>query len=163
MLTLLLVLVASFSSSYEAVHKRGIASRYLPWQRSSTVPYARYAGAWNQLPKPIDLVCAHRWLPFGTMLRLTNKQNGRHAYCRVLDRGPFGACIPKPGNTSRQCPDGFAYQVRTDRHAVRSEGGYYRGVIDATPLVHAMMGSSGWTWVKVERLVSRRRASAPNS
>lgn len=33
--------------------------------------------------------CAHRRLPFGTMLRVTNLANGRSAHCRVNDRGPF--------------------------------------------------------------------------
>jgi rare lipoprotein A len=32
---------------------------------------------------------AHRTLPFGTRLRLTNLDNGRVAYVRVNDRGPF--------------------------------------------------------------------------
>jgi len=32
---------------------------------------------------------AHRTLPFGTRLRLTNLDNGKIAYVRVNDRGPF--------------------------------------------------------------------------
>jgi rare lipoprotein A len=32
---------------------------------------------------------AHRWLPFGTRLRIVNLDNGRSAYGTVEDRGPF--------------------------------------------------------------------------
>lgn len=34
---------------------------------------------------------AHRWLPFGTRLRVTNQSNGRSVIVRVNDRGPFVA------------------------------------------------------------------------
>lgn len=33
--------------------------------------------------------CAHRTLPFDTMVRVTNLDNGRQATCRISDRGPF--------------------------------------------------------------------------
>jgi rare lipoprotein A len=36
-----------------------------------------------------DLTCAHRWLPFGTRLRVTNVSNGRSVIVRVNDRGPW--------------------------------------------------------------------------
>ena len=39
--------------------------------------------------KPNDLTAAHRSLPFGTMLRVVNQENGRSALVRVTDRGPF--------------------------------------------------------------------------
>lgn len=35
------------------------------------------------------LTCAHRELPFGTILGVTNMANGRTARCVVNDRGPF--------------------------------------------------------------------------
>ena len=34
------------------------------------------------------LTAAHRTLPFGTRLRVTNVENGRSAVVRVNDRGP---------------------------------------------------------------------------
>jgi rare lipoprotein A len=34
------------------------------------------------------LTAAHRWLPFGTLLRVTNKTNGRSVVVRISDRGP---------------------------------------------------------------------------
>jgi len=36
-----------------------------------------------------DLTCAHRTLPFGTRLRVTNPENGRSVIVTVNDRGPF--------------------------------------------------------------------------
>lgn len=36
-----------------------------------------------------DFTCAHRTLPFGTQLRVTNTKNGREVIVRVTDRGPF--------------------------------------------------------------------------
>ena len=35
------------------------------------------------------LTAAHRTLPFGTRLRVTNVDNGRSVVVRVNDRGPF--------------------------------------------------------------------------
>jgi len=35
------------------------------------------------------LTAAHRTLPFGTMVRVTNKQTGRSVVVRINDRGPF--------------------------------------------------------------------------
>lgn len=32
---------------------------------------------------------AHRWLPFGTRLRVTNQRTGKSVIVRVNDRGPF--------------------------------------------------------------------------
>lgn len=37
-----------------------------------------------------SMTCAHRTYPFGTLLKVTNKKNGRQVTVRVTDRGPFG-------------------------------------------------------------------------
>ena len=36
-----------------------------------------------------SLTCAHRTLPFGTMIRVRNMANGREVVVKVTDRGPF--------------------------------------------------------------------------
>lgn len=36
------------------------------------------------------LVAAHRSLPFGTVVRVTNLENGRKVTVRIIDRGPYG-------------------------------------------------------------------------
>jgi rare lipoprotein A len=38
---------------------------------------------------PLALTAAHRTLPFGTRLKVTNKSNGRSVVVRINDRGPF--------------------------------------------------------------------------
>ena len=38
---------------------------------------------------PSALTAAHRTLPFGTMVRVTNEGNGRSVTVRINDRGPF--------------------------------------------------------------------------
>lgn len=45
---------------------------------SSGIPYHRDS-----------LTCAHRTLPFGTLLKVRNKKNGREVIVKVTDRGPF--------------------------------------------------------------------------
>ncbi len=39
--------------------------------------------------RPGTLTAAHRTLPFGTMVRVTNLSNGRSTVVRINDRGPF--------------------------------------------------------------------------
>ena len=37
-----------------------------------------------------EMVAAHRTLPFGSVVRITNLENGRRVALRVIDRGPYG-------------------------------------------------------------------------
>lgn len=57
----------------------GIASYY--WQ-----PQRVASGGWFN---PNAMTAAHRTLPFGTMVRVTNLNNGRSVTVRINDRGPF--------------------------------------------------------------------------
>lgn len=38
---------------------------------------------------PHAMTAAHRHLPFGTIVRVTNRLNGRHVEVRINDRGPW--------------------------------------------------------------------------
>ena len=38
---------------------------------------------------PEDLTAAHRSLPFGTMVRVTNLRNARNVVVRITNRGPY--------------------------------------------------------------------------
>ena len=40
-------------------------------------------------PRYSGLIGAHRTLPFGTHVRVTNLDNGRSAIVTIVDRGPF--------------------------------------------------------------------------
>jgi hypothetical protein len=158
-LALLNKMLATSQITFEKVDY-GTASLYRPWRKSRFVPYARYPGNWSVKPTPRDLVCAHRTLPFWTILRLRTKR-GRIGYCVVLDRGPYGYCAPTKrrryrGTNWARCKNGFRWRVAV-RRKHRKRGGYYRGVIDATPAVHKTMGSPGWVKVTVERLVGAGR------
>jgi rare lipoprotein A len=37
-----------------------------------------------------EMVAAHRTLPLGSVIRVTNLENGRGVVVRVIDRGPYG-------------------------------------------------------------------------
>jgi rare lipoprotein A len=39
---------------------------------------------------PNGLTAAHRTLPFGTRVRVTNHRNGKAVIVRIVDRGPYG-------------------------------------------------------------------------
>lgn len=39
--------------------------------------------------RPLALTAAHRTLPFGTRLRVSNKKTGKSVVVRINDRGPF--------------------------------------------------------------------------
>ncbi len=57
----------------------GVASYY--WQGQQTASGARF--------NPNGLTAAHRTLPFGTKVRVTNQSNGRSVVVTINDRGPF--------------------------------------------------------------------------
>ncbi len=57
---------------------------------------------------PDRISCAHRSLAFGTMVKVTNIQNGKSVVCRVNDRGPHirtGATIDLSRGAFRQIAD----------------------------------------------------------
>lgn len=67
------------SNTAKADTSTGIASYY--WQGRSTASGERF--------NPSALTAAHRSLPFGTKVRVTNLRNGRTVVVRINDRGPF--------------------------------------------------------------------------
>ena len=64
----------------EAVAQSGIASVY---------SYKSSRTASGERAHPSGLTAAHRSLPFGTKVRVTNRRNGRSVVVRINDRGPF--------------------------------------------------------------------------
>jgi rare lipoprotein A len=44
----------------------------------------------GEVTGPTGLTAAHRTLPFGTNVLVTNFRNGKTAVVRITDRGPFG-------------------------------------------------------------------------
>jgi rare lipoprotein A len=69
-----------FSSTW-AESQKGIAAVY------SLASGGRTAS--GQKLNPEDLTAAHRTLPFGTKVKVTNKKNGLSVIVTINDRGPF--------------------------------------------------------------------------
>ncbi|ACA15269.1 rare lipoprotein A [Methylobacterium sp. 4-46] len=63
----------------EAAAQSGRASWYGSGQRTAS----------GERFNPNGLTAAHRSLPFGTRVRVTNTANGRSVVVRINDRGPF--------------------------------------------------------------------------
>jgi rare lipoprotein A len=56
---------------------------------ASVYSYPRGRTASGERMNPSGLIAAHRSYPFGTMVRVTNRKNGRSVVVRIIDRGPF--------------------------------------------------------------------------
>jgi rare lipoprotein A len=72
--------VAMICGCLPAVAQSGIASIYA---------YSGEKTASGQRADPGGFTAAHRTLPFGTKVKVTNKRNGRSVTVRINDRGPF--------------------------------------------------------------------------
>jgi rare lipoprotein A len=60
--------------------------------QSGTASIYSYKGgrtASGERTHPAGLTAAHRSLPFGTKVRVTNRRNGHSVVVRINDRGPF--------------------------------------------------------------------------
>ena len=80
-LALLLAFLSPAAIAQEAKPERGIAAVYaqkLIGHRTSS----------GEVLDREHLTTAHRSLPFGTIVEVTNRENGRKALVRVNDRGP---------------------------------------------------------------------------
>jgi len=44
----------------------------------------------GEVTGPAGLTAAHRTLPFGTKVLVTNVRNGKTVVVRIVDRGPYG-------------------------------------------------------------------------
>lgn len=83
-ITLILASLASTPFSAKAGQRCGEASFY-----GHRDGFAWKTTASGQPMNPGAMTTAHQWLPFGTVLRVTNRYNGRSVVVRVNDRGPF--------------------------------------------------------------------------
>lgn len=85
----IIALLSTFLSTLSCIpccgqkHQRGKASYY-----SKRATGARSAS--GQRIHHDSLTCAHRYYPFGTMLKITNLRNDKSVIVEVIDRGPFG-------------------------------------------------------------------------
>ena len=80
--------------SYAAIVLTALAVLAMPVAARAESGRAAYYGggrtASGERSGPNQLTAAHRTLPFGTMVLVTNVRNGRSVVVRINDRGPYG-------------------------------------------------------------------------
>ncbi|MGL4405302.1 MAG: septal ring lytic transglycosylase RlpA family protein [Notoacmeibacter sp.] len=72
-------LVLSFAAPATAASGCGTASWYALTSMTAN----------GEMMNPAKLTAAHKSLPFGTKLKVTNPKNGKSVVVRINDRGPF--------------------------------------------------------------------------
>jgi rare lipoprotein A len=93
-------LVVALTSAACTGHRPGPASAPAPVERAvrvlegdATYLARFFHGRTSASGERFDerkLVAAHRTLPFGSIVRVTNVRNGRSVTVRIIDRGPYG-------------------------------------------------------------------------
>src|SRR5579863_9688455 len=81
-------LIALFSNSSQA-HPISSSGLYGGYLIQASYYSSGYRTASGERFNPNGLTAAHRSLPFGTRLQVTNPANGRSVIVRINDRGPF--------------------------------------------------------------------------
>lgn len=56
---------------------------------ASVYNYKGTRSASGEIINPGNLTAAHKSLGFGTLVRVTNRRNGKTVVVRIIDRGPF--------------------------------------------------------------------------
>ncbi len=87
-----------------------------------------YLSCTRQPMAPGQLACAHRTLPCGTVVMLSNPRTKKVALCQVLDRGPFGAILPTGD---------WGFKLS------KADPGDWRGIIDLSPAVAEALDFNG--------------------
>ena len=82
-IAVVLVLARSVESSRPPRVQVGLASWYGPGFHGEET-------ASGEIFDQREMVAAHRTLPLGSVIRVTNLENGRRVTLRVIDRGPYG-------------------------------------------------------------------------
>lgn len=93
-----LLLLGALSLGPPACVRPGGAGQDHGGRRQVQTGFASYYGpgfdgeqtASGEIFDQTELVAAHRTLPFGTRVRVTNLENGRSLPLRIIDRGPYG-------------------------------------------------------------------------
>ena len=89
---LLLLALAALSTACSPPALRGGSGGRPPIEGEASWYGAQLEGLKTASGEPFDpsaLTAAHRTLPFGALVKVTNLENGRSVVVRVNDRGPF--------------------------------------------------------------------------
>lgn len=124
------VVYAQTSGSYSEFMEEGTASWYGPgFHGRKTANGERFDTQ--------ELTCAHKLLPFNTLLKVTNLENGRYTIVRVNDRGPYirGRIIDLSNAAKNEIGMGGLAKVRIETYEpVNSTDLVENEEIDAIPL-----------------------------
>ncbi len=124
------VVYAQTSGSYSEFMEEGTASWYGPgFHGRKTANGERFDTQ--------ELTCAHKSLPFNTILKVTNLENGRYTIVRVNDRGPYvrGRIIDLSNAAKNEIGMGGLAKVRIETYEpVNSTDLVENEDIDAVPL-----------------------------
>lgn len=124
------VVYAQTSGSYSEFMEEGTASWYGPgFHGRKTANGERFDTQ--------ELTCAHKSLPFNTILKVTNLENGRYTIVRVNDRGPYvrGRIIDLSNAAKNEIGMGGLAKVRIETYEpVNSTNLIENEEIDAVPL-----------------------------
>jgi rare lipoprotein A len=93
---------------------------------------------------PSQFTCAHRWLPFNTVVLIENISNGRRVWCRINDRGPYGI----------QTTEGWTFKVSSSRDE------NWRGILDMSIATAEELGTMD---VGLQRVRLRYWAREPDA
>ena len=137
-LALLAALTATAAARTETGNASVFAFRGDKWQGGRSPCLGRQV-------RPTDHVVAHRTLPCGTRVRVTNLRTGLKTIATVANRGPYGACLDDDYRGGFRC-NKWALKRR------RSDPGRWRGVLDITPAVATAIEHDGWDRVRLEVL-----------
>lgn len=110
----------------------------------------------GRLVRPTDDLIAHRTLPCGTEVKLTNIRTGKTTTTEVGERGPYGACIKEGWVYGTPCPPGFWRVKKTE-----DDPGRWRGSFDLTPRVGDDLDHDGFELVKME-IISHTEPQDPS-
>lgn len=103
------------------------------------------------------MTAAHKTLPMGTLVRVTNKDNGREAVVRINDRGPFvrGRIIDVSYAAAKRLGlvDSGTARVRIEALGDREEAGSGRSSVNGPPGGYAVQIASFSRMDNARRLV----------
>ena len=124
--------------------RTGKATTFYPIERHNNGKFACSLEDWHDWQKDAP-VCAHRTLPCGAWIKVTNLKTKKSTWCKIMDRGPYG----------KRDKNGVRFNSATDRKKAKKTGrapkkGRYISILDKSRGVTRQIGATGMTRVKVE-------------
>lgn len=140
MLPVLAVLTAFGSPNYK---RTGIGTEFYPVEKYNNGIFACSLERWHPWQRDAP-VCAHRTLPCGSWVFIKNLKTKKTAWCKIMDRGPYG----------KRDKNGIRFNSAIDRKQAKRQRrppkkGRYIALIDKSSGVTKELGATGFTRVRV--------------